>query len=572
MRALRIFLILLLPSFLFGQDINIPNNLFLDFVTIPCPYDTSGQTMITTAEHWIAYQTLDDRWDGIIDSTQCINIEEIDDQASISISEFDKEKPIFVRNQMDSLSKVLLKKNWVNSFQFFGDFWQPLEFGLDDSGYILSGSILRTEVVDVPTDTSVYRTHLGIATSLNGFPYFEGCYPTEKSSKNYLVDYILKFTLDDNASNDDQIHLGFVFHDAINENNLKPIESIVLPSECLDVTGECDEYFFSLVDGLFSWNDHFVFLHANDSFPSPTNIYTHEIDFDVPQAPMKTINLFVQGQEFLHFQPYVETKGAFIAGSDSIRHELNIVNNGGQFCVDVIVEFTIEDNTRYVHNDGEVLLSGPTSCFRVQDNGKLIVGENAHLAYGKNGQGMLLLGSGGAIELRKNAALTIDNHLFIFDYEQQHSNLPQELNIYLEKGNTLTFGPNAQISSPNPNDDFKLNVYMNGGVLDDRNLSAQSRQLIRRIYPTPAAQLTDNIQVFPNPNDGQFEVAITTEAATKAIWSVWTMDGKQIAQGTAELAKGINYLPIVGEQSAIGLHYVRVEMEGEVVTKPVIIK
>ena len=115
-------------------------------------------------------------------------------------------------------------------------------------------------------------------------------------------------------------------------------------------------------------------------------------------------------------------------------------------------------------------LYSPMSCLMFRNGASIQVADNGHLAYGKNGIGVLGLGSGGTIKIGKNASLTINNRISII--KNPNSVYSGDIYMNLNKGSNLIFGQGASIS----NDEKSLNgghlcIYMNGGELDMRGAS-----------------------------------------------------------------------------------------------------
>ena len=72
MKTLFLLSFLLSPILLQAQ---IPNSNLKDLSAIPCPFDSSVE--VAQPDYWRLYQTLDGNWDGPIDSTICISVEQI---------------------------------------------------------------------------------------------------------------------------------------------------------------------------------------------------------------------------------------------------------------------------------------------------------------------------------------------------------------------------------------------------------------------------------------------------------------------------------------------------------------
>src|SRR5690606_10054119 len=70
--------------------------------------------------HWLIYQTVDDKWDGEIDSTRCIGVEVAGNDLEIDLGQIDPAKSFFVKCLLDDDNKILLEPdNLYNIFFYF---------------------------------------------------------------------------------------------------------------------------------------------------------------------------------------------------------------------------------------------------------------------------------------------------------------------------------------------------------------------------------------------------------------------------------------------------------------------
>jgi hypothetical protein len=122
--------------------------------------------------------------------------------------------------------------------------------------------------------------------------------------------------------------------------------------------------------------------------------------------------------------------------------------------------------------------------------------------YGVYGTGMLNLSSGAKIIMEEGAKLVFDGTLLLKETSENH--LTNESKIDLVAGSQLTFSEHAKIISQNGNK--KLNVYMNGGLLDLSNLDFESRQHLNLIYPEEKSN-TDVIKIFPTISNGLIHIS-----------------------------------------------------------------
>ena len=234
-------------------------------------------------------------------------------------------------------------------------------------------------------------------------------------------------------------------------------------------------------------------------------------------------------------------RGAQVEG-DTLRHEVNLINNGGTFCVSV-AEMIFDGNTHYIFKKGAMDLYSPMSCLMFRNGASIEIADDGHLAYGKNGTGVLGLGSGGTIKIGKNASLTINNRVSII--KNPNSVYSGDIYMNLNKGSKLTFGQGASIT----NDEKSLNgghlcIYMNGGELDMSGLDDFSQQLIRLIYPEEEKTMSANMHIYPNPVQNSFTVEIVATESSIGDIQISGLNGAVVFTKKYELDAGINAIKI----------------------------
>ena len=252
---------------------------------------------------------------------------------------------------------------------------------------------------------------------------------------------------------------------------------------------------------LFGFNSTTVVAHTSPGIPSPDNqsfinlIPEINRDFETP------INLTVGEYTSLVFQEYSNLIGGLIAGNDTIRHPLNIIMDGGELCMHT-VEIISTGKSSLIYKKGDISFGKETDCLQFKDGGALSIGKNAEMHYGVYGTGMLNLSSGAKIIMEEGAKLVFDGTLLLKETSENH--LTNESKIDLVAGSQLTFSEHAKIISQNGNK--KLNVYMNGGLLDLSNLDFESRQHLNLIYPEEKSN-TDVIKIFPTISNGLIHIS-----------------------------------------------------------------
>jgi len=452
-QLITLLLIVLGPIFLFGQ--NIPNANFNEVSMNPCPFDSTQQ--LFQYDDWFIYQTINDAWDGPIDSTKCIGLVDIVNNYQIDLSQIDAMKPLFIKSLMGEEDKILLESNYLYTAGL--GVWSNNISSLNDStscaNGFCSGALLGIEIPSEDGMETQLRIYPKTFTIDSGFDYRYTCIPTEKFNENYLKEVVFKFTF--NTTDLSELSLrpaSFYFGETWNisyiENDIE-IE-----------TNEIDSIYNYYLDDM-TWGVNTLILYGDTTYPSAENISYLEANFTPNQPDVLTFNMHVSYISSLVFQPFTDIRGSFIEGSDSIRHQVNLILEGGNLCIQTLVDMPFEGEEKFIYKDGNIDF-GKNACMQFKLGAKLVVADNATLHYGEHGMGMIALRQGGTIELGKNSTLVIDNTLKMYEYRTQE---PQQIYMTLNTGSSLIFGEYAHINNTNSlNQAMKLNVFMKGGVLD----------------------------------------------------------------------------------------------------------
>jgi hypothetical protein len=118
--------------------------------------------------------------------------------------------------------------------------------------------------------------------------------------------------------------------------------------------------------------------------------------------------------------------------------------------------------------------------------------------------------------------------------------------------------------------DMFINVYMNGGILDDSGLSDHDKQYIRRIYPVEENSLADKINIYPNPVLDIATLEIQNEKETSAIISLLDMNGKVLKSSTLAMHAGLTPVYFDMKDVVRGFYIFQILMDGEVAGKKII--
>lgn len=532
----------------------LPNSTLIT-TSFPCPFDPSVEVM--QPQGWRLYQTLDGKWDGPIDSTVCVSVEQLYIWGAIKIDleQIDAARPLFIRCLLDDDNKIPLDPNWLFLAQGYLNTGQvQLNQSNQCEDGICTGVIAGIEIPDETGDSTQLRLYVG---PYEDFYYgaYSTCIPTEKFSENYLREFIFKIQADTSATppQDFSVTATFVNLEMIYE--VGHIFDVIVPE--FFWTGQAYTTFLHYFSGS-GWGNY-LFMYGADTYPSLANPHFIDATPEENSPEPKIINLQVNEYESAYFQPFTYLRGGLVEGSDSIRHEANLVNLGGNLCLNFI-ELIFEQNTSYVHHGGQIDITGSSGCMQFRNGGALEVADGATLHYGQQGHGMFALRTGGTIRIGEGATLLIDNTLALFPYRSDPAD-PETRQVYMElnPGATLAFGPHARIMRKfNPEEDMRLNIYMNGGTLDLGRLPAEDRALLNLIYPAPAPNIADNILLSPNPASDVLQCRYLAEGPSELRLEVVNSQGQALRQQVFETEKGYNFLEIPVADLAKGWYALRV--------------
>jgi len=541
----------------------IPNPNFSESEWVTCPFD-STQTILTP-KHWFAYQTQNSKWDGPMDST-CLTFKDTLNQLFVELDQVDISKPIFIKSLMDDSTKVLLEKNQVyeaNARMSFGDLTFP-NFSPNCENGLCTGILVGIEIPDSTGTGTDLRINVDPAT-FGGDNFYTLCMATEKFDSSYLKEVIFKFSQLGMNGNDRMfapIIFDFFYSDfppigKINSDTI--ISPLWSPN---DSTYNLPIKEIAEVELGFTYS--YLVMYIDSTYPSPN--YPSFIDINLIDTTQQNINIFIDF-ETLHFQPFANIRGGLVEGNDSLRHILNLINNGGGLCFDFFAELTFDGQSNYVHNGGSINFQGKNACMQFSQGSKLVVGEDTFFEYGNNGLGMLALRTGGSIEIGKNATLFIDNILRMHEFQEENES--QQIYMDLNKGSSLIFGENAKIHNDYSIDqNMKLNVLMNGGILDDSKLSPEDRTKINLIYPEPPTQIQDNVNIFPNPTTQFLNYSFILENDATVTIEMYDVTGRFIFSKKENGQKGWNEFQTDISDFPLGVYFLKVKMnDEEMVTK-----
>ena len=417
-----------------------PNSNFFGLSSGPCPFDTS--VTINQTDFWLVYQTLNDKWDGEIDSTRCINLEEADNNLEIALDQIDPSKPLFVKSLMDDENKVFLEQNTLHNCSFVvrKSIGAELNLNEDCENGLCTGLRVGIEIPDSTGTQKAMRFYNTTSTQSSTKVVAEMCIATEKFDENYLKEFVLKFTFVNSNLEGEWLQLRYVYNEEMDDGwgNYKlydmPISEGVYDGSSYNV---------ALEDFAQDYTVNGLVMYTDTTYPNPNNISFVEAHLLSNKPTQEIINFYIYSHQTLIYQPFAALRGGLIEGDDSIRHIVNLINNGGSICNYGIIDFAFDGTTNYVHNGGNVEFHGATSCWIFKNGGHLNVGENVTFNYGNGGEGMLAICDGSTINIEKGGTLEIDNHMVL---KSNGNKEDQQVFMELNPGSTLRFGENAKLS------------------------------------------------------------------------------------------------------------------------------
>ncbi len=535
-----------------------------------CPHDSSEEVL--TFPRWEGYQTTNGEWDGQIDTTVCIDIAHPDTNQwqralKIDYSQINPNKPVFIRAQLNDSNKVLLDSNSVYRLHFEYKNGSLNSYHLDTSqncaNYLCSGTLVG---VQIPNSTGTGDTMRWTQTPFNngptdGFGGPASCFVTEKFvNHNYLREFIFKFTFNQKPDKDSVLFSSYVRK--LSDYGVEKIRSI-------EANLTTDSNYIARLKNSFN----FLLMYTDSTYPSPQNISYLPVSPE-PNIPQKdTLRVIIdENVGALLSQPFVQLRGTHPIGDTTTRHQVNLVNNGGKICMPGFIEKRFEYGNKYVHKAGKVNFESPTSCFLFGKGGALKVPDNTTFHYGSKDRGMLLLKTGGSIEIGQNAELILKGQMNLKEYQEDEG--PKDIYMTLQEGSRLTFAEGSRLTNWWSKDGtIKLNIYMKGGVLDDSGLPAEDRLLINRIYPSEKKEKQNRLRILENPlmND-PITYSVTLPDQRSFTYQLIDISGKVLRSGKNAGIKGKNQYRISSSELSSGIYLLSVDIgEGYTNTKKVVI-
>lgn len=537
--------------------------------------DSSGPVIQVLPDGWIIYQTTNGNWDGPVDSTRCISADaQVGANGSrIDLEQIDPAQPLFIRATAEELnlnSSPLAPNALYNLFacaSLDGGAVSQFLTGSNCAQDVCTGAFVGIAIPDSNGAPGLAtRFHTALASENQLHYCFESCFPSEYFDDQRLRELVLKFSFAPATDLTGRfLHLSYI---TIQQGFELPgfiTEVLAYPQQFAN--GEYAVNVSEAANNPAFFNQNYLALHEPFTYPDAQ----HETYIEGRPVPntsdSRTIKLVVDQYQTLEIQPFTNFRGAKVLGSDSVRHTLHLVNNGGEVCMNFL-DLIFGGADEYQHGGGTVSMHNAFSCMQFHDKSALRVQAGATLHYGLDGAGMLLLCPGSTIALERDATLYFDARLVLSECNE--SALPQQIYMDLPPGARLVFTENAHVTNQfSHQQQMQLNVRMLGGTLDDSALAPNDQAVIQRIWPAPASRMEDNIGLFPNP----FSVEITLQylaGAPEEIHLVWTnLRGQIVGTELLQAMRGPNqWQPKLPE--AAGMYLVTLQGTAGKCTKKVV--
>ncbi len=503
MKQLATLILYLIPIAISCQFYNI--NTF-EVEEVPCTTDPS--TMVFKYANWELYQTEDDNWNGKRYEGSCPDLTEgqfgTRTNYQLDLSTIDHTKPLFLAYKEEGLNTSYnFPANNVTSFD--ASLYEPsgpsILLGSDCLNDICSGVIIRSVHID-PTLSADSLFCTGI------FPFQEKasnsyCWATEKTFENKITDIIYKIAINE-PSTSTLTPASVNFFEGWETPNILSALIYHIP-EAHNNQGIYDITVYDLDENFDSSNS--LVTHNVPGLPSSSNQSFTEIQPELNPTEAATINLNVSDYTNLNFQKFSHLIGGLIEGSDTERHNLNIILESNQ-CL-FIVELIGTGGTNFKFSGGQFEFNDVNACLQLRDKSSLIIDENEVVRFGQNGIGNLNLRSGSNVILEAQSEMTFDGKLFLNSFDGYRGT--ENIHVDLQPNSHLTFTEKAKVINDLSEEIQYLYVHMNGGDIDISKLSEEDKRKIILVFPENSENVNINSYIFPNPCSGQVNIYNTRQ-------------------------------------------------------------
>lgn len=531
----------------------IPFNNSLNRVDTICSYNDTINLVTVTG--WQAYQTIENTYDGTIDSSICVSLKEDTTYSGISFlySSMDSTRSLYLKALIDTNNWVELGSN--NVYNIYSSLFP--ELGLLNSSTTCSEEICSGIIMGISTfdtdDNLINKRWIFVSVDSMVEDYGNAfCFPAEYLPNQYITDFIYKYSFTEKIAADTIFMYGATILEWIYGVNFYSLESVpgfyedsvfVIPSAYLH------DFYSPTIVASFNKSGIPSIENTDTIFAAP-----------LPNTEtVKTVELRIDPYDVLQIQPYVKFSGGYVVG-DTLRHNFHLVNEGGNFCV-YYIDLAFTDTSKYIHNSGLLDMNYTTSCLMFGNGGTLEIGEGATLYYGSNGVGILGLAKNAQINLLPNSSLVIGNNVQLFGTQDFDPSIYVQLNA----GNKVVFTIGSTIRPFNAqSQEMQLCFYMNGGELDDSALSEEDKKYIRRIYPSANNEPFGKIKIFPNPVTDVLFAQLESETETQVNFQIYDFYGHPVLQNFIQVKSGVYQYTIPISTLHKGMYFIQFDFQGEI--------
>ncbi|NJN77925.1 MAG: hypothetical protein HC803_05985 [Saprospiraceae bacterium] len=342
-----------------------------------CPYDSTQTNLMY--DDWEVYKTLDNTWNGTVDSSFCPSISPT--SFYLDLTSLGAGETVFIRYKFTDSTKILLDENALYSTAVYGNSANNTNFtnlSVNCQNDMCTGVFLG---IDIPDSAGTGRNLRWYQAAPDSFSMaFYGdfsthfCTPTEYFyQNNYLREAIVKLTMGNNGGQEFDLYTFCVV-----DNN-----SIAWTQEIKDSL----EIYYNSWSNNYQYDiyDAAIVLYG-DTMNYPNIFAMDYVDIlPIPNVDtVTTMDIMVDSWGgSLVFQPFTQFRGGYVLNDSTQRHHYNLVNNGGNLCFSMIIDKVFSGGNNYVHKAGTVEFNGNQSCLEFNEGSALIVSDSATLYYGK---------------------------------------------------------------------------------------------------------------------------------------------------------------------------------------------
>lgn len=500
---------------------------------VPCPYDSTLN--VSTIDNWTAYQTLNDEWDGVIDSSLCLSLSIKNNTPSVDAGIYDGSRRVFLNYNLDNTAH-LLNPNSI----FRATLKANGNIASSDSSCIGGYCNFFRLGIEIPDSAGTgfnKRWYNSTYTNTNNYS-FANCLPIEKFSHNRISDLIIGVKGSDTAYSIDvglfEISQGF--------------SQIPLDSTSILNTQNGNTF-------VLSYNS-FLLLHQSADYPNSNGIYFQDLVPAVNTPTADTVILSIEMFSSLILQPFSQFRGGQVSG-DTLRHHLITQVTGGNYCISAYQDIFISPGDEFYYSGGDIRFGNDQSCIMLMKDSKLTLADSATFHYGKDGIGLLALRPGANIDFKKKAHFLFDGKMMI----NPKGESPDSIVIQLDKGEAIEFTAKSSIKSPYGS---KLVIIDKGGEILMDQLDAKSKQWIK-VLETPTPK-TNHIEIERNPIDNEIGLLTSLTADYTSEITLFDIGGRPVLKQSMAFDKKDNRYAIETSSLKGGIYIMKVEMGNETFT------